>query len=127
MSSAVKACNDILNMKTPGASTILQVEEDETDRVHALTIQGRESVDNLVKRIQELAKTVAGLQNKNVELQQSQRGGKKPTEKKGNSVCWGCRQEGHKGKIVRHTFGLLEKSQKLDQETRTAHSSKYGY
>ena len=96
--SAVRACNEFLNIKAPTASNIRQVEGDNTDQVHDLTTQDRESLNNLAKVVQGLTDAVAGLQQENIKIRQGQKGSKRSTERKGNPICWGCGEEEHQRK-----------------------------
>ena len=73
-------------------------DEEEATSVQNLSTRDRESLDNLAKTVQELAKQVAGLKRENLELRQGQQASKKATEKKSALACWGCRKEGHQRK-----------------------------
>ena len=92
----MKACNEFFSVKEVSSSSIRQIEDGEgTTNVRALTEKDRESLDNLARTVQELAKQVAGLKTENAELRHSQQTSRKPTSKKASTVCWGCRKEGH--------------------------------
>ena len=69
----------------------------------------RDTLDNLAKMVQELSKSVAGLQKENLELRQSGRAGRKTGDKKSNLVCWRCQKEGQQRKDCRtHPWPKIE-------------------
>ena len=115
--AAVKACNEFLSVKESSSSSVRQIEDgEETTKVRALTEKDRESLDNLARTVQELAKQVAGLKTENAELRQSQQTSRKPTSKKASPTCWGCRKEGHQRRnCPTHPWPTAE--QRKDTET----------
>ena len=99
LATAVKACNEFLSVKDAHSSSVRQVDDEaEMTSVQTLSTKDRESIDNLAKTVQELAKQVAGLKKENIELRQGQTTAKRTTEKKTTTACWGCRKEGHQRK-----------------------------
>ena len=91
-------------------------DEEEMTSVQTLSTKDQESIDNLAKTVQELAKQVAGLKKENIELRQSQQTTKKATEKETTTACWGCRKEGHRKKDCKtHPWPTTE--QKKDTVT----------
>ena len=125
--AAVKACNEFLSVKEVGSSSVRQVDGgEETTSVRALTERDRESLDNLAKTVQELAKQVAGLKRENAELRQGQQASRKPTTKWTPPTCWGCRKEGHQRKDCQThpwpTAGQNTTGQKKERETGNASS-----
>ena len=86
-------------MKEVNTSGVRQIDDgEETDNVKASTLRYRESLDNLAKTVQELAKQVAGLKTENAELRQSQQAPRRPTNKRTATACFGCRKERHQRK-----------------------------
>ena len=128
LAAAVKACNEFLSVKDTPSSSVRQADdEEEMTSVQTLSTKDRESIDNLAKTVQELAKQVAGLKKENTELIQSQQTSKTVNGKKTTMACWGCRKEGARGNIVRLILGPPQNRKRIPGwETWPARSSEVG-